>query len=269
MSEKENKLNNAGSANEAGSPDKLIENVPSANEVGGETAPKTQDIDLSKYVSKDNYEELEKKLGTQGSELGEFRDFFTNISPLLEKLDGSPELVEAILEGKVDSKSLEAISKGEASVEDVSKVSKAHTEVKKELGLKKYESLKKEDIEKLVDAKIGIAFKTTNDKLDDRDFENSVDAFIKTTPDFSNYAEEISSWFEAHPDQFDVEIAYNAVKGKALIEFEMGENEKKAAEEAKEIAANAGGGGSQGAQISKDKDVIDSLISNSPNPNAF
>lgn len=291
MSEETKELNNPGSGDakatgdvksvdsaKAGSPNDLIASAPNPNHVGGgEAELKKEDIDLSKYVTKETYEALEKKLGTQGGELGDLRTFFQGMTPLLEKLDQSPDLVQAIIDGKVDDKTLEALSKGETSVEAVTTVTKAHEDVKKELGKKKYEAMKPEDIEKLVDTKVQKAIKDTKASFeksltgieDNREFENKVNAFIKNTPDFIEYAEAVAKWFNEHPDQFDIEIAYNAVKGIKVVENEKGEAAKKAAEEAKNVAAAAAAGGSQGAQIAKDSEVVDQLIAGSPNPNDF
>lgn len=279
MSEEEKKLNNQESADAGSSGDLIAGSVPSANKIdGGEAISNSkEDIDLSKYVSKEDYEELEKKLGSQGTELGDMRNFFGGISPLLEKLDQDPELVEAIMDGKVDSKTLEAISKGETSVEDVTKVTKAHEAVKKDLGREAYKAMSPEDIEKLVTSKVQEAVADTKKSFekglssieDNREFEGSVTEFIKNTPDFPDYAGDITEWFEEHPEQFDIEIAYNAVKGKSVVKVERENAEKRAAEEAKNIALNASTGGSQGSQIVKDQEVIDSLIATSPNPNSF
>lgn len=80
---------------------------------------------------KAQYEELQTKLGSQGQELGEYRQFFQGISPLLDKLDEQPELVQAIIDGKVNSELAKAAAEGKVQIEDAAIVSKAHEEVKK------------------------------------------------------------------------------------------------------------------------------------------
>ncbi|MBU0958950.1 MAG: hypothetical protein KKB31_03310, partial [Nanoarchaeota archaeon] len=58
------------------------------NDMGEGAGESKEEIDLEKYVEKEQYEELEKKLGTQGDELGEYRSFIKDITPLMEKLEG-------------------------------------------------------------------------------------------------------------------------------------------------------------------------------------
>jgi hypothetical protein len=53
-----------------------------------------------------------------------------------------------------------------------------------------------------------------------------------------------------------------------VLEQRMAEEaDKNAADAAKNVALNAGGGGSQGSKIVSDPDVVDQLISNRSNPN--
>jgi len=59
-----------------------------------------------KMISKSYYRELEKKIKNQGEEIEEYKVFYNEVSPLLEKLNNNPELVKAILEGKIDLKSV-------------------------------------------------------------------------------------------------------------------------------------------------------------------
>ena len=68
-----------------------------------------------------NYDELVARFGTQGQELGEYRQFFQNIAPLLDKLDQAPELVQAIIDGKVDKNIAQAVMEGRVDVRDAAR----------------------------------------------------------------------------------------------------------------------------------------------------
>jgi len=220
---------------------------------------------------KAQYEELQTKLGSQGQELGEYRQFFQGISPLLDKLDEQPELVQAIIDGKVNSELAKAAAEGKVQIEDAAIVSKAHEEVKKDLGKEKYEKTDPAEIERLVTQQLEGVKKEFSQKLDDveelRSFEKRVTDFVSSKEDFSEYAEGITQWFKGHPDQDDIEVAYNVVKGKALEGKVAAEASKAAAETAKELAANAAGGSSQGGTYESNQEAADALIAPRTNPN--
>lgn len=248
-----NNINNGSDGSQpAGSPE-VNGNVP-AN--AGETDYKAM------------YEELEKKLGEQGKELGDFRKFFENVSPILDKLDVSPTLIQAILEDKIDDKLAKAVLDGQIKIEDAQTVSKAHEDVKKELG-KKYDTLTPDQVEKLISEKVSEVQKDFKRELNEaeelRDFEKSTTDFIASKSDFSEYADEIQQWLDDHPDQDDISVAYAAVKGEHLEE----ERKKGTGALNKEIAANAGGGGSSVTSIPAGTDPFGSLVSNRKNPNEF
>jgi len=269
-------IKNAGSAANAGSPD-LIQKGPSANTpgVGGEpkAAAGNAAVDLDKYVPRDTYEQLEKKLGEQGVEVGDFRKFFNEISPLLDKLQTQPEVVEAIMAGKLDSALAKAVSEGKVKIEDATAVASAHEEVKKELGKKEYAQASPAEIEKLVENKINALKSSMESGMknleEKRKFEGGVNDFVKETPDFPEFADRIVSYLEEHPEIYDISVAYDAVKGRALIEKQAQSDKVSAAEAAKNVAANAAGGSSQGARIVQDPNVIDTLISRKSNPNVY
>ena len=270
---------NTASADKAGSADDLIKAGPEAS-AAGEPDDKGAGINeksTTETVDKSQYEELESKLGEQGQELGEYRDFLKQVGPLLDELDQQPELVKAIMDGKIDKDLVQAAMDGKVSIAEAETVSKAHEDVKKTLGKKVYEKTAPEDIQKLVADQVAEATKGMKDDFNKnisnveeiREFENRINDFISNTDDFADYAVDIEKWFESHPDQDDIEIAYNSVKGKFLADVASQNNAKTTAEEKKAAAANAAGGGSQSAQIIEDKDVIDSLISPKSNPNTF
>lgn len=267
----------------SGNPDELIQGGPNANTFGqpstGQNENKnTNQTDLSNYIPVEQYKELEKKLGTQGAELGEFRKFVDDITPLLDKLQAEPEIAEAILEGKITGDLAKKVMEGEVNVNDATKVADAHTQVKKEMGDKAYDKASTDEIEKRVMDKVGgiekkveDALKLTDKKINDANeriqYENYVSDFIKNTTDYAEYAEEIAKWFETHTDQWDIGIAYHTVKGKHLTAQQKTEAEKAAVEEAKKLAGN-GGGGSQ-TTVTNNPDLVDSLIGGHKNPNIF
>ena len=282
MAEEKN-LESAETKKAAGSSENLIESSPSANTAGGELAKSTksseakEEINLDDYIPKKDYEELERKLGEQGGELGELRTFFKGIEPILDKLQDQPEVVDAILRGEIDSELAKSILEGEVNAEDAKIVTAAHDKVKSGLGKDKYNNMDPEKIEKLVSEQVAKAINETKQSFkrdintieDKRGYEKSVENFVKDTTDFSDYAEDISKWLEDHPEQYDIETAYLAVKGKRVTNSEKEEGEKMAAEEAKKIALNAAGGQSQGGSLGDQSDVIDELIAGKPNPNTF
>jgi len=249
----------------------------------GKTDGEKSEINLDDYVAKVDYEELEKKLGTNSEELGKLRKFVEEVYPLMTKLQDQPEVIEAIMAGKLDSKLAQEVMEGKIKLDDATEVAQANAEVKKDLGDKKYEKFSAEDIEKLivkkledtinpVIEKLGKSEKNFNKALTEseerREFEDKVNGFIKNTSDFQDHAADIDKWFEENPDQFDIEVAYYAVKGKKTVTEAKKEAEVAAAEEAKNVAANAGGGGSQGGDVSANPDVLNDLFGSGKNPNA-
>jgi len=213
-------------------------------------------------ISKNQYEALEKKLGEQGKELGDYRSFVKNITPLLDKLDEQPELIQAILDGKIDTELAKAAMEGKIDIGDAQKVSDAHEKVKKDMGNKEYEKSTPADIEKKVEAKLkeveGNFDKKLKESEDMRSFKDSVNTFIANTKDFPEFAQEIEKLILDNPNIDDIELAYHVVKGKKLQE-----------DKAKQDTANASGGYSQGSQIIDDQNMVDKLIGDKSNPNSF
>lgn len=267
----------AGSA-AAGSSEDLIKNDPAtgangAGESGQPAQGEPDQGDASDFDYKKGYEELESKLGAQGGEVGEYRKFFKDIEPLLNKLEGQPELVQAILDGKIDSKLASSVLDGSIKPEDAEAITKAHDEVKKDLGDKKYENTSAENIEKLVSGQLD-KFRdemtsTLKESQSLQSFEARVNDFIANTADFADYATNIEKWLDDHPEQDDIETAYQVVKGIALAHKAEEERQSKEGEDAKNMAANAAGGASQGAQVVTDTNIADQLIGNTRNPNVF
>ena len=242
---------------------------------------KKEEVDLEKYVPKDQFSEAEKLIGTQGEELGRLRKletFVDEISPVLDKLDD--KMIDAIISGKFDSNLAESVLSGKVKIEDATIVAKANEEVKKEVGKEEYKGLSTEEIEKLITAKVNetvglkskdIDAKLTNaeKKREEKEFKEDASTFVANTPDYAEHADAINKWLDEHENQYDIRVAYDVVKGKVLGELSKAEAEKQQAEEAKNLAANAAGGGSQGGSFSAGQSTIDDLVGDSSDPNSF
>lgn len=215
-----------------------------------------------------DYDELATRFGSQGQELGEYRQFFQNIAPLLDKLDQSPELVQAIIDGKIDKDIAQAVIEGRVNVQDAADVQQAAETVKEEMGEKKFELATPEAITKLVEKEVSKVRKEFEERADLQTFQDYTQKFIEKTADFQEYSDEIDKWLDTH-DVSDIEVAYYAVKGKMSESKAKEAAELAIAERAKEVLANAPGG-AQAAQFSADgTPIVDRLISGRANPNSF
>jgi len=244
---------NNGSANNAGSP--------------------SGSVNTGSPIDLEQYKNLEKAFGTQGQELGEFRQFFSELSPLLEKLDKNPELTQAIVEGKIDSETVKGILNGTISATDAKIISDANDAVQKNLGKKNYNETDNAKIEKMVADQVNVIKKELEGKIQDsedtRKFEAKVNDFIAKKADFPKYAEEIEKYLDDHGIT-DIEVAYYAVKGKLSEEDAKTKADADAADAAKDLALNVNGGGSKVIYSGEDAgEVIDSLIAGRSNPNIF
>jgi hypothetical protein len=218
--------------------------------------------------SAQNYEELAARFGQQGQELGEYRQFFQNISPLLDKLNQSPELVQAIVDGKVDSEIAQAVMEGRVDIRDAAIVQQANEQVKQKLGEEKYNLATPESVAKLVEAEVSKVRKEFEERADLQTFQDYTQKFIEKTPDFQEYADEIDKWLDDH-DVSDIEVAYYAVKGQLSESKAQQLAEAAAAERAKEVVSNASGGGQSAQYASDGTPLVDKLISGQRNPNSF
>lgn len=215
-----------------------------------------------------SYEELFSRFGAQGQELGEYKTFFQNIAPLLDKLDQSPEMVQAIVDGKFSKEIAKAVLEGRVDVRDAAAVQQAHEEVKEKLGEKAYDAATPEAITKLVEGQVNKFRREFEEKADLQSFQDYTQKFIESTPDFQEYADAVDKWLDAH-DVTDIEVAYYAVKGQMSETAAKKIAESAAGERAKDVVANASGGG-QTAQFSTDGvSMADRLIAGRPNPNSF
>ena len=267
---------------EAGSSEQIIGNVVDPNKLGGDTGQSTQKQEPStsgegtespKTVPQEQYDNLETKLGEMGEKMGEYTSFYEEIYPLLSKLKDDPELADAIVNGKISSELIKPVLEGTVTQKKAETISEAHKEVKEELGNKKYKDAPSVDIEKLVADKVKDVEtkfqKNINEIESNRAFETKVNSFVANTPDFQDYSKDIDKWFDSHPEQYDVEIAYHTVKGAKLAAEAEANKVKADGETAKNVAANASGGASQGVTIVKDENVADQLIANVGDPNVF
>lgn len=224
-------------------------------------------------IDPEQYQNLEKAFGKQGQELGEYRQFFADVSPLLEKLDKNPDLVQAIINDKIDLSLINATADGDVSTKVAKAVTKANEDIKKEIGKKAYNEASPEDISKLIEEKVSAAknelLNSLKESEDTRSFEARVNSFISNTPDFADYAADIDKWLDTH-DVTDIEVAYYAVKGQLSEKAAKQKALEEQGEYAKDIALNAGGGNSRVMHSGEDASrVLDSLIAGKSNPNIF
>lgn len=214
------------------------------------------------------YEELFSRFGTQGQELGEYKTFFQNIAPLLDKLDQAPEMVQAIVDGKLSKEIAKAVLEGRVDVRDAATVQQAHDQVRTNLGAKAYDAATPETIQKLVQTEVGQFRREFEEKADLQSFQDYTQKFIESTPDFQEHADAIDKWLDAH-DVTDIEVAYYAVKGQLSESAAKKAAEIASVDRAKDLVANAGGGGQSAQFATEGVSMADRLISGRPNPNSF
>lgn len=239
---------------------------PAVN-TGNQGAPAGQSDKGGAFDYESGYKELEHRFGAQGQELGEYRTFFTNIQPILEKLDQSPELVQAIVDGKVTGDLAKAVMEGRVNVSDAAAVAQADAEVKKEVGVKALAGMSTDEINKLVEAKAAEIRREMEERMDLKAFEDKTAEFIKNTPDFADHAQDVDKWLDKHPEVTDVEVAYFAVKGQMSAAEAAKKAEIEAVERAKEMALNAGGGRNTAQYGPDGTPLVDTLIGGSYDPN--
>jgi hypothetical protein len=219
-------------------------------------------VDLEKQ-----YRELEQRFGQQGRELGEYRTFFENVSPLLDKLDSDPVLVQAILDNKIDSSLVQAVVDGKISLGDAEVVTEAKGQAVAEAGgEKKFSGLSSAEAERLIEKKVQEVRRELEENVELKSFEEKTTKFIDSTPDFVEYADEIDKWLDSH-NIADIEVAYYAVKGKMSEESAKRMAEEEEAERAKQFALNAQGGGVTSQYADDGTPIIDKLVGGNNSPN--
>lgn len=205
---------------------------------------------------------------SETTRLAELEKFFEGITPVLEKLNASPDLVQAILADKINDDFAKSALKGELTVKEAEVATTAVKQVEKEIGTPAFNAASPDELNKLLEGKIAALENKLNEKDEMKAFEQQTNQFISSTPDFEKYSEQISKWLDDH-DVTDIRVAYYAVKG------ELSEKEAKeaadavAAENAKNVMLNAGGGGISANTIVNGQPLIDSLIASRANPNRF
>lgn len=254
----------------AGSP--IASGAPNPNNLGGAGVGEAPKVETAPQIDPAQHKELESLVGRQGQELGEFRKFFSDIAPLLDKLDKAPEIVQAIIDGNITQDLAKAAIEGKVSITDAQIVTKAQEEVKKDLGKEGFKGASPEEVTKLVEEKAREIKGEFQKELKERDelsaFEASVNDFIARTPDFKDYASEIDKWLDEH-DVTDIAVAYYAVKGELSEKEAKKQADIDKAEAEKSGALNMGGGQGNATHLRGDENVVDSLIASKSNPNIF
>jgi len=230
-------------------------------------------------VSKKEYEglktqhtELEQKLGLQGQELGKYREFYEDIKPLLTQLNTNPELVDLIkgvATGNISSDLVKGVIEGKVSVAEAETVTKAHDEVKKDLGKKEYDKASPDDIDKLVESKLEKFKKEISEDTEIKEYEKDVTSFLTSVPDYAEIAPRIEKYIDEHRDVTDIRVIYAAVKGEMSMESDKKSKEKEAGEAAKNVASSTAGGPSEGSSMVQRRNAADELIAGRTNPNLF
>lgn len=258
-----NKNNQVGSAEESN-----VQNAGSSNTDPGSSTSTGQSADQTNgqtEITPEMYESLEKKMGEMGQELGSYREFVENITPLLEKLDANPDLVRAIVDGKIDQDMAQAVLEGKVKIGEAQEVQTAAKQVEKEVGKQKMESMSPEQIEALIESKVSETRKTLEEQAELKEFENKTQEFINETPDFVEYAEAIDEWLDTH-NISDIEVAYYAVKGQMSTKEAKKAADEAEAERNKELAMNASGGSSPSTATTEGRNPIDDLVGGPANP---
>lgn len=282
----------------AGSPENLIQGAVDPNKIDGGFDPnatkdegesgqpddKGQKKDEGKpseeMVPKSQLKEAQKIAGDNSDELGGYRDFMKTISPLLNKLESNPELLNAIMEDKFTPELAKAVADGKVSITDAKAVTEAHDKVKKDLGTD-YNKTSPEDINKLVTEQVtkvvGEAVSKVKSEFDSRlsssekqkEYMDDISEFIKNTPDFAEHAPEVEKYMKEHPGIFDIQLIFDAVAGKAAMKKLAGNKDENEIEEKKKLAAAAAAGGAPNTAAINGDDNFDTYIKGHGNPNIF
>lgn len=250
---------NSGSA-QAGSPGAgptVDPNSPGAG-VGQPSVGPAGDV-----VPKSVYDQLESRFGAQGNELGQYRTFFESITPLLDKLDKEPELVQGIVDGKITGELAKAVIEGKVQIGDATAVQAAATAVQTNPD---NQGKSPAEIEALIEKKAQELRQEFEAKSELQSFEQMTQKFIETTPDFADYADEIAKWLDSH-DVTDIQIAYWAVKGQMSEAAAKKAAESAAGDRARDMVMNAVGGNSPAQYAHNNPALVDQLISGRTDPN--
>jgi len=208
----------------------------------------------------------EEGVSTDANRLAELEGFFERISPVLVKLNASPDLVQAVLADKINDEFAKAALEGKLSIKEAEAATAAVATVEKDLGTKAFNAASPDELSKLVEEKISALKNEWTERDDMKTFESYTNQFISETADFSKYSENISKWLDEH-DVTDVRVAYYAVKGELSEKQAKEKADADAAENAKNVMLSAGGGNIPSNAVVGGQPFIDSLIANRTNPN--
>lgn len=218
----------------------------------------------AEVVPKSEYDQLFARLGAQGNELGQYKSFFESVTPLFNKLDNEPELVQAIVDGVITGELAKAVLAGKVQIGDANAVAQAAAIVQ---GNPDNQGKSASDVEKLIEEKAQALRKEFEEKSELQNFERNTQKFIESTPDFADHAAEIAKWLDAHDSVNDVQIAYWAVKGQMSEAAAKKAAESASGERARDIVANAAGGSSPASFNQGSQNIVDQLIGGRPDPN--
>ena len=266
-----------GSAEIAGSPNpNSFDSSPDSGQLETNDDANVPDGYIPKEEAKKQIDNLEKKLGEQGQELGKYRNFFQDVQPLLKKLDGQPDLVQAILDGDIDADVAQKVADGDISLDQGKAESTNNAQNDNNNGDENQtstQSLSPEQVEKIVEDRTSQVRQEVEEKLTkaerERQFEREIQDFMEQTPDFDKYANDIANFLNEHEEIENIEVAYNAVKGMKLEEERQEQAKQGKKQAAKDRAMNATGGRSQGKKAVKDSNMLDDLIAPTSNPNSL
>lgn len=209
------------------------------------------------------YKELQSKFGVLGEENGKWRSFFNDTKPLLDKLaENDNALANAIIDGKITPELATAVIEGKVTLDMANLVKEASDQVRNDLG-KDYADKTPKEVEKLIEERVSKISQNFDEKLTDltkkQEFDNKFKYFIQNTPDLDDYIEDVDAYLDEHPEIKDIQVAYEAVKGRRLSKLSSEDKEKFMTEWSKELAMNAAGGSGR-ASMDPNKDSIESYL---------
>jgi len=201
-------------------------------------------------------------------ERDELQKFFNGATPLLEKLNASPDLVQAILADKVNDEFAKAALAGTLSTKDAEIATAAAVAVEKQIGTKAFNAADPDELSRLMEEKVSALESKLAEKDDQRQFESYTNQFISETSDFTKYSQAIADWLDDH-DVTDIRVAYYAVKGELSEKQAKEAADAEASNIAKDFMITQGGGGIHSNATINSQPLIDSLVANRSNPNRF
>lgn len=234
------------------------------------------------------YDQLYTKFGSQGEELGTYRQFYNDVAPLMELLEKNPDIEEALTSGKFDGELAKAVLEGRVTKDAAATVADAHQQVKDDMGDKSYKDASAEDISKKVeelvaqgiDAALKPILAQNAEKVDalgsklDAQQENAdaiqaIQSFIDKTPDFGHFSTAVQERMEEKPGE-SIADAYEMVKARFIVSEAGKSQDAQNVESSKQVIANAGGGKSSNAGAKEvSADEREKYISMQPSSGMF